>query len=460
MEYRDTRASIRWDDDNHGGIFRSGWNPLHGLRITFRNDIDASNKAAIIIEPPAPGAYLTLLMSLSCSYVLLATAVENAEAYGYFFRQNAETGKVDMTFRFKPFLGEEEVTVFRDCTYLGVAVEQSYDSEGVYEEGTVLILRSEGGEARLPTGIGALSSATQTTFRRLKRMADAVNELIFSVTSEQDNLGGLAVPLLSVEVAGSTSSRCARRLGAGAIVGAGAGAGPVLGSHSRVGASGAPGVSRAGVGYPMADADIVHGRSEEGNVIPAEVDLTSIEPGKDELQPQLSASLGSQKLVVTACGRSDSEAGANGHCDLTLPRTREISEASDDSDEYRYNGNAEDDQSPDSDAWRRSSVDSAACGVGVGVGVGVGDDNNGAGVAALRNAAPKKPSHKKAHTLGGLLLSAIMGRRNKGAIYPVDDVSSSVSTETTATTAAATAPATAPATSHELVSSVSYFRRP
>ena len=438
----------------HGGIFRSGWNPLRGLRIAFRNDIDASHKAAIIIEPPAPGAYLALLMSLSCSYVLLATAIENAEAYGYFFGESPDTGKVDMTFRFKPFLGEEELTVFRDCTYLGVAVEQSYDSEGVYEEGTVLILRSEGGETRLPTGIGALSSSTQTASRRLKRMADAVNELIFSVASEQDNLGGLAVPLLSVEAAGSTSSRCARRLGA--LAGASsAGAGPVPGAHACA--------SGAGVGYPMADADIVHGGSEAENVIPAEVDLTSIEPEKEELQVQLQLQLqlqlGSQKLVGKPCGRSGGEAGLQEHCGLTLPRTREISEASDDSDEC--DGNAEDGEPrPDSDAWRRSSVDStAACGFGIST------DTNGtmAGVSALHAVAPQRQSHKnKSHTLGGrLVLSAITGRRNRGTIYPIDDVDSSFSVESAAnaTTAAATAAAAA-ATGCDLVSSSSFIRRP
>jgi hypothetical protein len=186
---------LTWNENNKHGIFRSGWNPFSGLNITFKEEIQTHAKVTVIIEPPAPGPLVTGIMAMTCSCIFMVPIVRSAEAYGFYFVRNEQSGRIDMTFRLKPFYGSEDLFVNKGCTHLEVAVEKLTSAEGIACEAIVFVLSSSVGESNLPTGI---SAKNKEAFKKLTEIANIVNDLINSIGSAP-NRQESAYPLLDIE---------------------------------------------------------------------------------------------------------------------------------------------------------------------------------------------------------------------------------------------------------------------
>lgn len=89
-----SKPLLRWGEKDNRGILSSGWNPLKGASVCFADKSASDGDIAIIIEPSAPGIALSVA-AVFCipSWPLLFRAVsKRAEAHGYFFKINAESG--------------------------------------------------------------------------------------------------------------------------------------------------------------------------------------------------------------------------------------------------------------------------------------------------------------------------------------------------------------------------------
>ena len=87
------------------------------------------------------------------------------------------SGKIDLIHRLKPYNGKEERNAYRDCTYFGLTLELTKDSNGVVWEERMFTLTSGYSDKLFPIGanLNPHSSADLTI------MVAAVNALIYSV---------------------------------------------------------------------------------------------------------------------------------------------------------------------------------------------------------------------------------------------------------------------------------------
>lgn len=103
MSRKDVVASahplLRWGWNDDQGVTSSGWNPLSGPNVCYCDTAATDGKISIIIEPPAPGPGLTVAAVLCLPYWPLISQVisARAEAHGYFFYKNTQTGTVTKT---------------------------------------------------------------------------------------------------------------------------------------------------------------------------------------------------------------------------------------------------------------------------------------------------------------------------------------------------------------------------
>lgn len=93
-------------------VFRSGWNPVGGLKVSLNDLTLSDNSVTLIIEPPAPGFFMFFVMAftplLILSPVLVPIVVRASQARGFFFTLSETNDKVNLMYRIKPFAGETE----------------------------------------------------------------------------------------------------------------------------------------------------------------------------------------------------------------------------------------------------------------------------------------------------------------------------------------------------------------
>ena len=85
---------LRWGDRDIHGVTSSGWNPFRGANVCFKDETSTKDKITLIIEPPAPGAGLSVAALLCVPYwpIICHAIACKSEAHGYFFEKNKETG--------------------------------------------------------------------------------------------------------------------------------------------------------------------------------------------------------------------------------------------------------------------------------------------------------------------------------------------------------------------------------
>jgi hypothetical protein len=106
-KYSRGKPGLKWGSNDHKGVFGSGWNPLRGVNIYFRDESETKDRMWFVIELPAPGITMSgvSLLMLPCLPLMYKYMASNAVAIGYFFDRNPQTGKVDLLYRLKPFRG-------------------------------------------------------------------------------------------------------------------------------------------------------------------------------------------------------------------------------------------------------------------------------------------------------------------------------------------------------------------
>ena len=124
-KYSQHKPGLRWGDNDRDrvGIYGSGWNPLRGINICFRDESVTKNRMWFVIELPAPGITMTgaSVVMAPCIPLVYNYMKSNTVAIGYFFDRNPETGKVDLFYRLKPFKGKNHSTKSL-CRYLPINI--------------------------------------------------------------------------------------------------------------------------------------------------------------------------------------------------------------------------------------------------------------------------------------------------------------------------------------------------
>jgi hypothetical protein len=155
---------------------RSGWNPFLGLRVSLKDECLSAEKVSIIIEPGAPGSSMCCFMACTPMIILLPMlypiAVANSQARGYFFYKNSSTGRIDLLYRLKPFMGREIRTEYEDVTYFGVIFSRDEAYENLYTSSFVVTFKN--GQIRIPNGECFVLSHNN----ELDCLMEAVNTLI------------------------------------------------------------------------------------------------------------------------------------------------------------------------------------------------------------------------------------------------------------------------------------------
>jgi len=101
-KYKTNVPTLDWSETYlQKDIWHTGWNPLAGINVCFREDYTADNeKLSIIIE---------------------RQAMRNTVAFaiGCFFAKDPKTGFMALTYRVKPLHGAEHAVVYYDINYFG-----------------------------------------------------------------------------------------------------------------------------------------------------------------------------------------------------------------------------------------------------------------------------------------------------------------------------------------------------
>jgi hypothetical protein len=107
-KYSKRKPRLKWGADDQRGVLGSGWNPLGGVNVCFRDESESRNTMWIVIELPAPGMAMSgvSMLMLPCIPLMYKYMVSNAVAIGCFFTRNPVTGQVDLLYRLKPFRGQ------------------------------------------------------------------------------------------------------------------------------------------------------------------------------------------------------------------------------------------------------------------------------------------------------------------------------------------------------------------
>ena len=94
--------TLDWSDaSDKKDIWHTGWNPLAGINVCFKEDLSPDNeKLSIIIERQA--------MRNNVAF-----------AIGCFFAKDPKTGYMALTYRVKPLHGAEHAVVYYDINYFG-----------------------------------------------------------------------------------------------------------------------------------------------------------------------------------------------------------------------------------------------------------------------------------------------------------------------------------------------------
>jgi len=102
-KYKKNVPTLDWSDTfDQKDIWHTGWNPLAGINVCFKEDYTTDNeKLSIIIE---------------------RQAMRNTVAFaiGCFFAKDPKTGFMALTYRVKPLHGAEHAVVYYDINYFGM----------------------------------------------------------------------------------------------------------------------------------------------------------------------------------------------------------------------------------------------------------------------------------------------------------------------------------------------------
>ena len=101
-KYKNNVPTLDWSDSYaQKDIWHTGWNPLAGINVCFKEDYTPDNETlSIIIE---------------------RQAMRNTVAFaiGCFFAKDPKTGFMALTYRVKPLHGAEHAVVYYDINYFG-----------------------------------------------------------------------------------------------------------------------------------------------------------------------------------------------------------------------------------------------------------------------------------------------------------------------------------------------------
>lgn len=174
-KYSKHRPSLNWDIQNQKSVFMSGWNPLKGVNICFRDESETRGKISIIIEINTLSIRHGLSLTMATPYIpyICDDAQNSVIAYGYFFEKDPITKKINMMLRKKPFREREHITIYHNIQYFGL----DHD-EIVYGRRHILqsrfTLSNEWQDKALNTGVNLLYSG----FRDFQYIVDLVNDFI------------------------------------------------------------------------------------------------------------------------------------------------------------------------------------------------------------------------------------------------------------------------------------------
>ena len=95
---RSTKPNLRWREEDSKGVTGSGWSPFKGANLYFLDETDSKAKISLIIEPAAPGVFYSIagVLCVPCWPYFCKGVSSKAEAHGYFFELNPETGQLTM----------------------------------------------------------------------------------------------------------------------------------------------------------------------------------------------------------------------------------------------------------------------------------------------------------------------------------------------------------------------------
>ena len=179
-KYSKNKPILNWDISNQQGVFNSGWNPLKGVNVCFRDESESRGLMWIVIEINSSifrrGLSLTSAPNIP---FLCDDAKDDIIAYGYFFEKDPVTRKINMMLRVKPFRGRERVVVYQNCQYFGLDYDEILEGD-VFSNKRILqsrfTLSNEWQDKALCTGVNFLYK----NFQDFKYVVDAINDFIQS----------------------------------------------------------------------------------------------------------------------------------------------------------------------------------------------------------------------------------------------------------------------------------------
>ena len=179
-KYSKNKPILNWDISNQQGVFNSGWNPLKGVNVCFRDESESRGLMWIVIEINSSifrrGLSLTSAPNIP---FLCDDAKDDIIAYGYFFEKDPITKKINMMLRIKPFRNREHTVVYQNCQYFGLDYDEILEGN-VFNRKHILqsrfTLSNEWQDKALCTGVNFLHK----NFQDFKYVVDSINDFIQS----------------------------------------------------------------------------------------------------------------------------------------------------------------------------------------------------------------------------------------------------------------------------------------
>lgn len=177
-KYSKNKPTLNWNINNQQGVFNSGWNPLKGINICFRDESEPRGLMWIVIEINSPIFKRGLSLTSTPNIPMLCNdAQDDIIAYGYFFEKDPVTKKINMMLRIKPFRGRERMITYQNCQYFGLDYDEILEGS-VFQNQHIIqsrfTLSNEWQDKALCTGVNLLHKH----FRDFKYVVDVINDFI------------------------------------------------------------------------------------------------------------------------------------------------------------------------------------------------------------------------------------------------------------------------------------------
>lgn len=177
-KYSKNKPILNWDISNQRGVFNSGWNPLKGVNVCFRDESESRGLMWIVIEINSSIFKCGLSLTSTPNIPMLCNdAQDDIIAYGYFFEKDPITRKINMMLRMKPFRNRERMVMYQNCQYFGLDYDEILEGD-IFSRKHILqsrfTLSNEWQDKALCTGVNFLHK----NFQDFKYAVDAINDFI------------------------------------------------------------------------------------------------------------------------------------------------------------------------------------------------------------------------------------------------------------------------------------------